>query len=147
MNPSEHPESATPESGLLGTTTSEAGLPDTATPEAGLPGTTTPEAGLPGTATPEAGLPGTATPLPDTVRVRRSLVGRVTSTKMLKTVTVLVERRVKHPLYGKYMVQSKKVHAHTDSPLTTGDVVEVQECRPISKTKTWMVVKVLDRAA
>jgi len=80
-------------------------------------------------------------------RLRRSLVGRVTSTRMHKTVTVLVERRVKHPLYGKYLVQSKKVHAHTDNPLAMGDVVEVQECRPLSKTKTWMVVRVLNRAA
>lgn len=81
---------------------------------------------------------------PASTGLRRTLVGRVTSNKMLKTVTVLVERKVKHPLYGKYMVQSKKVHAHTEQQLATGAVVEVQECRPISKTKTWTVVRVLN---
>jgi small subunit ribosomal protein S17 len=79
--------------------------------------------------------------------VKRSLVGRVTSNKMMKTVTVLIERREKHPLYGKYMVQSKKVHAHTEEAVAEGDLVEVQECRPISKTKTWSVVRVIERAA
>ncbi|HAB46766.1 MAG: 30S ribosomal protein S17 [Betaproteobacteria bacterium] len=79
--------------------------------------------------------------------VKRSLVGRVTSNKMMKTVTVLIERREKHPLYGKYLVQSKKVHAHTEQAVGEGDLVEVQECRPISKTKTWSVVRVIERAA
>jgi small subunit ribosomal protein S17 len=81
------------------------------------------------------------------VAVKRSLVGRVTSNKMMKTVTVLIERREKHPLYGKYLVQSKKVHAHTEQPVAEGDLVEVQECRPISKTKTWSVVRVIERVA
>jgi len=79
--------------------------------------------------------------------VKRSLVGRVTSNKMMKTVTVLIERREKHPLYGKYLVQSKKVHAHTEQAVSEGDLVEVQECRPISKTKTWSVVRVIERSA
>lgn len=81
------------------------------------------------------------------IAVKRSLVGRVTSNKMMKTVTVLIERREKHPLYGKYLVQSKKVHAHTEQPVAEGDLVEVQECRPISKTKTWSVVRVIERVA
>jgi small subunit ribosomal protein S17 len=157
MRPSENPESAAPEAEVPGTAAPEADvqgasaadadMQDATAPQANLLGTTASEANLLATATPEAGVQGATTQSPDAVRVRRSLVGRVTSTKMLKTVTVLVERRVKHPLYGKYMVQSKKVHAHTENPLANGDVVEVQECRPISKTKTWMVVKVLDRAA
>ena len=79
--------------------------------------------------------------------VKRSLVGRVTSNKMMKTVTVLIKRREKHPLYGKYLVQSKKVHAHTEQAVSEGDLVEVQECRPISKTKTWSVVRVIERSA
>lgn len=137
MRPSEHPESAAP----------QPDVPATAAPEDGGSAAAAPQPDGSATAAPAAEMPTAAASLPNPVRVRRSLVGRVTSTKMLKTVTVLVERRVKHPLYGKYMVQSKKVHAHTDNPLRTGDVVEVQECRPISKTKTWMVVKVLDRAA
>ena len=72
---------------------------------------------------------------------KRTLTGRVTSNKMQKTVTVLVERKVKHPVYGKYMVQSTKYHAHTELTLAEGDVVEIREGRPISKTKAWTVVK------
>jgi len=78
--------------------------------------------------------------------VKRSLTGRVTSNKMMKTVTVLIERKEKHPLYGKYLVQSKKVHAHTEEPIAEGDLVEIQESKPISKTKTWSVVRVIERA-
>ena len=72
---------------------------------------------------------------------KRTLTGRVVSNKMKKTVTVLVERKVKHPVYGKYMVQSTKYHAHTEEALAEGDTVEIQECRPISKTKTWVVTR------
>ena len=68
---------------------------------------------------------------------KRTLVGRVVSNKMQKTVTVLVERRVKHPVYGKYIVQSTKYHAHAETPYNEGDVVEIQEGRPISRTKFW----------
>jgi small subunit ribosomal protein S17 len=77
----------------------------------------------------------------------RTLVGRVVSNKMDKTVTVLVERRVKHPLYGKYIVKSNKYHAHdaTDA-LNEGDVVEIAESRPMSKTKTWTVTRVVETA-
>lgn len=78
--------------------------------------------------------------------VPRTLEGRVVSTRMAKTVTVLVERRVKHPLYGKYLVRSKKYHAHTESPCSEGDMVEIRESRPISRTKAWVVTRVLRQA-
>jgi small subunit ribosomal protein S17 len=77
----------------------------------------------------------------------RTLVGRVVSNKMEKTVTVLVERRVKHPLYGKYIVKSNKYHAHDETnALSEGDVVEIAESRPMSKTKTWAVTRVVEAA-
>ena len=80
-------------------------------------------------------------------KVRRALVGRVVSDKMQKTVTVLVERRVKHPLYGKIITRSAKYHAHVENgEATMGDLVEIEECRPISRTKTWRVAKVLEKA-
>jgi len=72
---------------------------------------------------------------------QRTLVGRVVSNKMQKTVTVVIERTVKHPLYGKYITRSTRYHAHTEEPLAEGDLVEIKECRPMSKTKTWMVVR------
>ena len=72
---------------------------------------------------------------------QRTLTGRVISNKMTKTVTVLIERKVKHPLYGKYITRSTKYHAHTEDALAEGDLVEIKECRPISKTKTWTVVR------
>jgi len=77
----------------------------------------------------------------------RTLVGRVVSNKMEKTVTVLVERRVKHPLYGKYIVKSNKYHAHDETnALNEGDVVEIAESRPLSRTKTWAVTRVVETA-
>ena len=77
----------------------------------------------------------------------RTLVGRVVSNKMQKTVTVLVERRVKHPLYGKYIVKSNKYHAHDETnALNEGDIVEIAESRPLSKTKTWAVTRVVETA-
>lgn len=77
----------------------------------------------------------------------RTLIGRVVSNKMDKTVTVLVERRVKHPVYGKYVVRSTKLHAHDESDrLNEGDVVEIAETRPLSKTKAWKVTRVLETA-
>ena len=76
----------------------------------------------------------------------RTLTGRVTSNKMQKTVTVLVEHKVKHPVYGKYVVQSKKYHAHTDAHYNEGDIVEIQEGRPVSKTKSWYVSRLLTAA-
>ena len=77
----------------------------------------------------------------------RTLVGRVVSNKMEKTVTVLVERRVKHPLYGKYIVKSNKYHAHDETnAITEGDIVEIAESRPLSRTKTWAVTRVIEAA-
>lgn len=76
----------------------------------------------------------------------RTLVGRVVSNKMQKTVTVLVERKVKHSIYGKYIVKSTKYHAHADSPLNEGDTVEIAEGRPISKTKSWRVTRLVQAA-
>ena len=75
----------------------------------------------------------------------RTLVGRVVSNKMEKTVTVLVERRVKHPLYGKYIVKSNKYHAHDETnAVNEGDIVEIAESRPLSRTKTWAVTRVVE---
>ena len=77
----------------------------------------------------------------------RTLTGRVVSDKMAKTVTVLVERRVKHPLYGKFVTRTKKYHAHDENGEShEGDVVEIEECRPLSKTKAWRVTKLLEKA-
>ena len=78
----------------------------------------------------------------------RTLDGVVTSNKMDKTVTVLVERQVKHALYGKYIKRSTKLHAHdADNACKEGDVVRVTEIAPMSKTKNWRVVEVITRAA
>lgn len=78
---------------------------------------------------------------------KRTLIGRVVSDKMDKTVTVLVERRVKHPMYDKIIVRSKKYHAHNeDNQAKAGDLVEIQEARPVSKTKSWAVIKLLEKA-
>ena len=72
---------------------------------------------------------------------KRILVGTVTSDKTDKTVTVLVERKVKHPLYGKIIRRSKKYHAHDEgNEFTMGDTVRIEETKPISKTKTWRVI-------
>ncbi len=74
--------------------------------------------------------------------------GRVVSNKMDKTVTVLVERQVKHALYGKYIRRSTKLHAHdAENACSQGDLVRVAECAPMSKTKNWRVVQILTRAA
>lgn len=77
----------------------------------------------------------------------RTLVGTVTSDKMDKTVTVLVERKVKHPVYGKYVVTSKKYHAHDEkNECGVGDKVEIAEGRPISKTVSWSVTRIVEKA-
>jgi small subunit ribosomal protein S17 len=77
----------------------------------------------------------------------RTLTGRVVSDKMQKTVTVLVERRVAHPIYGKIITRSKKYHAHDEAnEAKEGDLVLIQETRPISKTKAWKVAKLLEKA-
>jgi small subunit ribosomal protein S17 len=78
---------------------------------------------------------------------KRTLIGRVVSDKMEKTVTVLVERKVKHPMYGKVMVRSKKYHAHNEgNTAKAGDLVEIVETRPVSRTKAWAVTSVLEKA-
>ena len=78
----------------------------------------------------------------------RTVEGRVVSNKMDKTVTILVERQVKHALYGKYIRRSTKLHAHdADNACNAGDMVRVAECAPMSKTKNWRVVEVVTRAA
>ncbi len=80
-------------------------------------------------------------------KVKRSQVGRVVSDKMDKTVTVLLERQVKHALYGKYIKRSTKVKAHDETnDCAEGDKVRIEECRPLSKSKSWRVVEVLERA-
>ena len=79
-----------------------------------------------------------------TQSLRRTLVGRVVSDKMQKTVTVLVERKVKHALYGKYFGVSKKYHAHDETDqLKIGDTVEISESRPLSRTKSWVVTRLV----
>lgn len=79
--------------------------------------------------------------------LKRTLVGRVVSNKMDKTVTVLIENRVKHPLYGKYVVRSKKYHAHDEAnQYNEGDKVEITESRPLSRTKSWVVSRLLEAA-
>ncbi len=77
----------------------------------------------------------------------RTLTGEVISDKMNKTITVLIERRVQHPLYKKYIRRSTKLHAHDENDeCHIGDVVSIEQCRPISKTKTWRLNKVIERA-
>ena len=77
----------------------------------------------------------------------RLATGKVVSNKMDKTITVLVERRVKHPVYGKYITRSSKIHAHDESnQCGIGDTVTVAESRPISKSKTWKLLEVVESA-
>jgi small subunit ribosomal protein S17 len=83
----------------------------------------------------------------DNNKTQHTVEGRVVSNKMTKTVTVLVERQVKHALYGKYIKRSTKLHAHDEQDCQEGDVVRVAECRPLSKTKNWRVVEVVSRAS
>jgi len=84
----------------------------------------------------------------NTVAVARSVTGTVVSNKMDKTITLRVERRVKHPVYGKFVRKSKKIHAHDAKNLCSiGDVVTVEECRPISKMKSWMLKSVEVKAS
>lgn len=81
-------------------------------------------------------------------KVVRTLTGRVVSDKMHKTVTVLIERRVKHPVYGKYVTKSSKIKAHDETnECKMGDLVTIKETRPLSKTKSWILVKIEERAA
>jgi small subunit ribosomal protein S17 len=83
----------------------------------------------------------------ETNKSLRTVEGRVVSNKMQKTVTVLLERQVKHGLYGKYGRRSTKVHAHDEAgDCREGDLVRITECRPLSKTKNWKVVEIVERA-
>lgn len=78
---------------------------------------------------------------------KRQASGRVVSDRMRKTVTVLVERRVRHPLYGKIIKRSNKYHAHDEAgECKQGDLVLIEECRPLSKTKAWRVIRLLEKA-
>lgn len=75
------------------------------------------------------------------------LTGRVASDKMDKTITVVVERRIRHPLYGKFITRTQKVHAHDETnDCRIGDTVTVEQCRPLSRSKTWRLVEVIERA-
>jgi small subunit ribosomal protein S17 len=77
----------------------------------------------------------------------RTLVGQVVSDKMDKTMTVLVERRVKHPLYKKYIRRSTKLHAHDEeNTCRVGDLVSIEPCRPMSKSKSWRLHEIIERA-
>jgi small subunit ribosomal protein S17 len=81
-------------------------------------------------------------------KLTRTVTGRVTSDKMDKTITVLIERRVKHPIYGKYVKRSTKLHAHDEqNECKEGDVVTIEACRPLSKSKAWRLVKVVEKAS
>ena len=80
-------------------------------------------------------------------KVTREISGRVVSNKMDKTITVLVERRVKHPVYKKYIKRSTKFHAHDENnECSEGDVVTISQCRPLSKSKSWTLVRIDERA-
>jgi small subunit ribosomal protein S17 len=80
-------------------------------------------------------------------KTARTLVGKVVSDKRSKTITVLIERRTKHELYGKIVAKTSKYHAHDESnEYRNGDVVEISESRPISKTKAWVVTKLVQKA-
>ena len=79
--------------------------------------------------------------------IKRTLTGKVISDKMDKTITVKIERQVKHPLYGKFIKRSTKVHAHDEAnECKMGDTVTVVECRPLSKSKSWQLVEVVEKA-
>jgi small subunit ribosomal protein S17 len=82
-----------------------------------------------------------------TQEIKRTQTGRVVSNKMDKSVTVLLERQIKHALYGKYIKRSTKVRAHDEeNSCNEGDKVMIAECRPLSKSKSWRVIEILERA-
>lgn len=79
--------------------------------------------------------------------LKRTLVGKVVSDKRAKTVTVLIERRVKHPIYDKIVIRSSKYHAHDEKgEYKLGDVIEITESRPLSKTKNWVATRLVEKA-
>lgn len=78
--------------------------------------------------------------------LRKTKIGVVTSNKMTKTITVQVERRIKHPIYGKFVKKSNNFHAHDEkNECSIGDTVRIMECRPLSKTKRWRLVEVVEK--
>ena len=80
-------------------------------------------------------------------KVFRTQTGSVVSDKMDKSAVVMIERRVKHPVYGKFMKKSTKLHIHDENnECAVGDTVQISECRPVSKTKSWKLVKILEKA-
>ena len=84
----------------------------------------------------------------EATQTARTLSGKVVSNKMDKSIVVLVERQVKHPLYGKYIKRSTKIHAHDEqNECNIGDLVTIRETRPVSKTKSWALVEVTERAS
>ena len=83
----------------------------------------------------------------DQVKTKRTLTGKVVSNKMDKSVVVLIERKVKHPIYGKYMRRSTKLQAHDgENACGQGDIVTIEECRPISKKKSWRLVNIVTKS-
>jgi small subunit ribosomal protein S17 len=83
----------------------------------------------------------------ETRNLRKTRIGVVTSNKMNKTITIAVERKVKHPLYGKFLKKTSKFHAHDEKDeCTIGDIVKVMETRPLSKTKRWRLVEIVEKA-
>jgi len=84
----------------------------------------------------------------DEKKVERTVVGKVVSDKMEKSATVMIERYVRHPVYGKYIRRSTKFHVHDEENICRiGDTVKIKECRPVSKTKNWSLVEVVGKAA
>ena len=80
-------------------------------------------------------------------KIKKQLVGQVTSDKMDKTIKVIVERRLRHPIYGKFVKKSKKFTAHDEkNESNIGDIVKIQESRPLSKSKRWTLVEILEKA-
>lgn len=80
-------------------------------------------------------------------KVQRTLIGSVTSDAMDKCITVTIERRIKHPVYGKYIKRSTKLHVHDENnECGKGDVVMIEQCRPMSKTKSWRLVQIVEKA-
>jgi small subunit ribosomal protein S17 len=78
----------------------------------------------------------------------RSISGRVVSSSMDKTITVAIERKIRHPLYQKYIKRRTKLHAHDEkNECNKGDLVLIEECRPLSKTKSWRLIKVMEKSA
>ena len=82
----------------------------------------------------------------ETTETRRTLIGKVVSNRMDKSATVLIERKVKHPVYGKFIRRSTKLHVHdAENACQEGDTVTIEECRPLSKSKSWRLVEVVGR--